>query len=96
MLISRAENMSFCSEWRAKLKDEDKLCTVCRSRVAKVWQKEFTISSDNLIQKVKELPHEGNVTRIIVKEVNGKVFLEIPVSARVIGAVLAHRLLALG
>jgi hypothetical protein len=45
-------------------------------------------ASDNLIQRVKELLHQGNVTRIIVKDVNGKV-LEIPATVGVIGAVLA-------
>ncbi len=32
---------------------------------------EFSVSSDDLTKKVKELFHEGNVTRIIVKDENG-------------------------
>ena len=96
MLISGSENMPYCSKCGAKLKDEDKFCTVCGSKVAKVSREEFTVSSDNLIQRVKELLHEGNVTRIIVKDVNGKVLLEIPATVGVIGAVLAPWLAALG
>jgi hypothetical protein len=78
------------------LTDEDKFCTVCGAKVTKVVREEFTVSSDNLIQRVKELLHEGNVTRIIVKDVNGKVLLEIPATVGVIGAVIAPWLAALG
>ena len=76
--------------------DVDKFCTVCGAKVTKVAQEEFTVSSDDLIQRVKELLHEGNVTRIIVKDVNGKVLLEIPATVGVIGAVIAPWLAALG
>ena len=34
--------------------------------------------TSNLVDRVKELLHEGNVTRIIVKDENGRVLLEIP------------------
>ena len=95
MLIPVAEDMPYCSKCGAQSKDEDKFCTLCGSWVARVSQEEFTVSSDNLIQKVKELLHEGNVTRIIVKDVNGKI-LEIPATIGVIGAVLAPWLAGLG
>ena len=36
-------------------------------------EEEFSVSSDNLIEKVKELLHDGNVTGIIVKDDKGKV-----------------------
>jgi hypothetical protein len=42
------------------------------------------------------LLHEGNVTRIIVKDEKGKPLLEIPASIGVIGTVLAPWLTALG
>jgi hypothetical protein len=42
------------------------------------------------------LLHEGNVTRIIVKDEKGKVLLEIPVTVGVIGVILAPWLAALG
>ena len=88
--------MPYCSKCGAKLTDGDKFCTVCGAKVTKVAREEFTVSSDNLIQRVKELLHEGNVTRIIVKDVNGKVLLEIPATVGVIGAVIAPWLAALG
>ena len=45
---------------------------------------------------MKELLHEGNVTRIIVKDEKGNLLLEIPATIGVIGVVLAPWLAALG
>ena len=59
-------------------------------------REEFTVSSDNLIEKVKQLLHEGNVTRIIVKDQKGRVMLEIPATIGVIGVLLVPWLAALG
>jgi len=61
-----------------------------------VTREEFTVSSDDLIEKVKQLLHEGNVTRIIVKDEKGKVMLEIPATVGVIGVFLVPWLAALG
>jgi CBS domain-containing protein len=80
----------------AKLKDDDKFCNLCGAPVAKITREEFTVSADNLIERVKQLLHEGNVTRIIVKDDAGKVLLEIPATVGVIGAVLLPWLAALG
>lgn len=88
--------MLYCSKCGAKLKDDDKFCYACGTPVPKIVKEEFTVSADNLIEKVKELLHEGNVTRIIVKDEKGKVMLEIPATIGVIGAVLAPWLAALG
>jgi len=54
------------------------------------------MSADDLGKKVKELLHEGNVTRIIIKDEQSKVLLEIPATVGVIGVVLAPWLAALG
>ena len=90
------EDLSYCLKCGAKLKEDDKFCYACGTPVAKVVREEFAVSADNLIEKVKELLHEGNVTRIIVKDEKGKVFLEIPATVGVIGVVLAPWLAALG
>jgi hypothetical protein len=47
-------------------------------------------------KKVKELIHEGNVSRIVVKGEDGKTLIEIPVTAGVVGVVLAPWLAAVG
>ena len=77
------------------MEEGDKLCYACGAPAAKIV-KEFAVSANNLIEKVKELLHEGNVTRIIVKDDQGKTMLEIPATVGVIGVVLAPWLAALG
>ena len=57
---------------------------------------EFEVTSDQLVRKFKELLNEANVTRIIVEDDKGKTLLEIPVTAGLIGALLAPWLAALG
>jgi uncharacterized membrane protein YvbJ len=88
--------LPYCWKCGAELKEDDKFCSVCGTAVTKVVREEFSVSADNLIEKVKELLHEGNVTRIIVKDEKGKVLLEIPATVGVIGVVLAPWLAALG
>lgn len=88
--------MPYCSKCGAEVKDEDKFCAVCGTPVARVVREEFSVSSDDLIEKVKQLLHEGNITRIIVKDDKGKTLIEIPATVGVIGAVLAPWLAALG
>ncbi len=78
------------------MKDEDKFCSVCGTPTAHVAREEFTVSSDDLIEKVKQLLHEGDITRIIIKDDEGKTLLEIPATVGVIGVILAPWLAALG
>ena len=62
----------------------------------KITSDEFTVSSKDLVDRVKDLLHEGNVTRVIVKNETGKTLLEIPATVGVVGIVLAPWLAALG
>jgi hypothetical protein len=78
------------------LKEGDKFCAACGAPVARVSREEFSVSGSNLVDRVRELLHEGNVTRIIVKDDRGKALLEIPATVGVIGTVLAPWLMALG
>jgi hypothetical protein len=78
------------------LNDEDRFCPACGAARARLTREEFTVSSDDLIEKVKQLLHEGNVTRIIVKDERGKTLLEIPATVGVIGVLLVPWLAALG
>jgi len=64
--------------------------------VGKTVREEFSVSAEDLIKRVKELIHEGNITRIIVKNEEGKTLLEIPATVGVIGAILAPWMAALG
>lgn len=88
--------MPYCAECGAQLKEDDKFCYVCGAKVQNVVREEYSVSSDKLVNRVKELLHEGNVTRIIVKDMNGKVLLEIPATVGIVGVVIAPWLAALG
>lgn len=61
---------------------------------------EFKVSGDNLLSKVKELVHEGNVRRVYLKNDDGEPLLEIPlqagVAATVLTLALAPALIAVG
>jgi hypothetical protein len=57
---------------------------------------EVQVLGRDLVDKVRELIHEGNVQRIVVKDDNGNTFLEIPVTVAAVGVVLAPLLAAVG
>jgi len=78
------------------LVEDAKFCHVCGSAIRKVRKEEFSVSADDLIEKVKELIREGNITRIVVKDEKGKVLFEMPATVGVVGAILAPWLAALG
>ena len=88
--------MPYCWKCGAPLKGEDKFCTVCGAKVTKITREEYTVSADNLVDRVRELLHEGNVTRIIVKDMKGKELLEVPATIGVVGVMLAPWLAILG
>jgi hypothetical protein len=88
--------MVYCTKCGAPLKDEDKFCRVCGAPTAKVTREEYTVSGSNLVDRVRDLLHEGNVTRVIVKDDKGKSLLEIPATVGVVGVVFAPWLAALG
>jgi hypothetical protein len=57
---------------------------------------EVQVLGRDLVDKVKALIHEGNVRRIIVRDLHGNTFVEIPVTVAAVGVVLAPVLAALG
>ena len=57
---------------------------------------EFTLSGDEVVHKVKELLHEGNIRRIIIKNEEGRTMLEVPLTIGLIGAALLPVLAAIG
>jgi hypothetical protein len=87
--------MTKCENCEADLAEGDKYCWSCGNTVTGV-KDVFTISSDNLVGEVKKILHEGNIIKIIVKDEGGKVLLEIPAWAGLVGALLAPWLAALG
>ena len=61
-----------------------------------VHTEEFRINGEELLAKIKELIHEGNVRRVMIKDKDGKVLIEFPLTFGVVGAVLAPTLAAVG
>ena len=57
---------------------------------------EYRVRGDNLVAKIKEILHEGNVRRIIIKNGEGKTLVEVPLTIGVVGAVLAPVWAAIG
>ena len=88
--------MAYCTKCGARTEESDKFCSACGASIVRTVREEISVSADNLIEKVKELLHEGNVTRIIVKNEEGKTLVEIPATVGVIGALFAPWLAALG
>lgn len=53
---------------------------------------EFRISGDTLVTKIKELIHQGNIRRIIIKNEEGGTLIEIPLTIGVVGGVISAAL----
>lgn len=88
--------MTFCGRCGAELPEGARYCPSCGTLVGEVMMEEFSVSADNLVKRVKELLHEGNVRRISIKDEEGKILLEMPVTVGVVGVILAPWLAALG
>ena len=57
---------------------------------------EFKLTGDSVLNKLKELVHEGNVRKIIVRHPDGRTLVEFPLTAGVVGALLLPMWAALG
>jgi hypothetical protein len=62
----------------------------------RVRTEEFRVDGDQVVAKVKELVHEGNIRRITIKNEEGRTLIEIPLTLGVIGALLMPTLAAVG
>jgi hypothetical protein len=62
----------------------------------KVRTEEFQVSGDMLLAKVKELVHEGNIRHVAIKNEDGRILIDVPLTLGVVGAILAPQLAAIG
>jgi len=60
------------------------------------YKEEFKVAGEELVKKVKQIIHEGNIRRIIIKNEKGESILEMPLTIGAVGAVLLPPLAALG
>ena len=54
------------------------------------------VQGNELVERFKELVHEGNVRRIIIKREDGDTVAEFPLTVGVVGTLLAPALAAVG
>jgi hypothetical protein len=71
--------------------DENKTSDETKART-----EEFKVSGGDILEKIKEIIHEGNVRRIILKDEAGKTFMEIPLTVGIVGAAFLPVLAAIG
>jgi hypothetical protein len=62
----------------------------------RVRTEEFRVNGEELLGRIKNLVKEGNIRRIIIKNKEGKVVFEIPMTFGVLGALIAPQLAAIG
>ena len=62
----------------------------------KVKTEAFQVNGDEIIIKIKELLHEGNIRRIIIKNEADRTLIDIPLTLGVVGALLAPQPAAIG
>ncbi len=61
----------------------------------KTRSEEFKVAGSQVIDKVKELLHEGNIRRISIKQ-DGNTIVELPLTIAAVGTMLAPTLAAVG
>lgn len=59
-------------------------------------REEFKLDGSQVIDKIKELIREGSIRRIILKDEQGRTFIEIPLTIGVVGAAFVPVLAAVG
>jgi hypothetical protein len=56
----------------------------------------YKVRGEKIVEKVKELLHEGNVRHVVIKNDEGRTLIELPVTVGVAGALLAPVWAAIG
>lgn len=88
----------YCRMCGAALLESTLFCSACGARIRpqeKTVVDEFEVTGRELVRKVEELIHEGNVRRIVIKQ-NSRVLLDIPLAVALVGVVLAPIIAAVG
>lgn len=62
----------------------------------KTYTEEFQVTGEELLSKVKELVHEGNIRRVLIRNEKGRTLIDIPLTFGVVGVFLAPQLAAIG
>jgi hypothetical protein len=62
----------------------------------KINLEEIKVAGRDLVEKVKQLIHEGNIHRLIIKNEEGHILIEVPITIAAVGAIAAPVLAAVG
>lgn len=62
----------------------------------KIYTEEIPVTGEDLLAKIKELIHQGNIRRVIIRNADGHTLIDIPLTAGVVGVWLAPQLAAIG
>lgn len=57
---------------------------------------QYRFTGEEVISKVKQIVHEGNVRRVVIKNSEGQTIVEFPLTVGVVGAALAPMWAAVG
>jgi hypothetical protein len=57
---------------------------------------QYQLTGEDVITKIKQIVHEGNVRRVLIKNAEGQVIVEFPLTVGVVGAALAPMWAAVG
>ena len=63
---------------------------------ARTTQEELKVAGENLLKTIREVVHEGNYRRIIIRNDHGHTLLEIPLTIGLVGAMLMPVWAAIG
>ena len=85
-----------CKRCSSEVPDDSIYCKNCGARLGEYVTEEFSVSGGDVVKRVEELIHEGNVTKIVVKDEMGRQLVEIPVTVGIVGVMLAPWMAALG
>lgn len=64
--------------------------------MSSAFKETFTVKSEQLLKKIKELVEEGNVRKVTIHDKGGKEIMSFPLTIGVVGAVFAPVLAAVG
>lgn len=57
---------------------------------------QYQLTGEDVISKIKQIVHEGNVRRVLIRNAEGQVIVEFPLTVGVVGAALAPMWAAVG
>ncbi len=62
----------------------------------KIKLEEIKVAGQDLVEKVKQLIHEGTIHRLVIKNEQGHTMIEVPITIAAVGAIAAPVLAAVG